>query len=615
MSILNTSENGGSLSRVTRHASQSAFSFKGKWLVRYERGEFSYPEILTLLPPLQTRLETLGLNCEFLNVSFSRTVPRNRFFQVGDHLFVKHSGSDMQLSETDPGAFAVQARLEPLARPIRGVELLFPRRQGDPRWKTMGLPAAQLLLASALQANGFSADPQPLDLPAAAPRPAGADMTGITLFEDLLPDLRAYLAGLRRQYQGVIAAGGPLLTLAPLAALYHLPQIELAVRGEAELVLPGVLKALNQGDLEALLSLPGVFWQQPGLVVLSAFDRVNRPETFRRLAVDLSFLRPGHMAHGLEMNFSRGCKRGCVFCCRVQGAKFRKLPLEKAEEILAQYERKLEEFALAGGESRALNINDDDILQDPAYAAAVFALIKKRGWRIHGVQTSPASLLQGGDAADPAVLDLVADRDLYVNGRPLLWLGTDVFLPQRARRLGKRLPAEQGFLLLLGELEKRGLRHFHYWISSDGDSTWPEFVEELALIVAYHRDFPGFSLLAHAPFTVPYPASALGRKLARNAVPTPALKIREEFAAPDPRFAYVLAERLETAFPNLNRLLNNEKAGGKSGFFGFLKEKDFKAAAQLAYHFLKQEELQGLTIDANLARARERLEKVIEELL
>jgi hypothetical protein len=592
------------------------FAFKGKWLVRYEPGEFTYPEILTLLPPLQTRLEQQGLNADFLNISFSRTVPRSRFFQVGDHLFVKHNGSDMQPSETDPGAFAVQTNLEALARPIQRVDLLFPRLQSDPRWKTMGLPAAQLFLASALQASGFSACPRPLDLPAAdlPPGAAAADMIGFTLFEDLLPAMRDFLAGLRRQYQGIIAAGGPLLTLAPLAALYHLPQIELAVRGEAELVLPGVLKALNQGDVEALFSQPGIFWQRPGLVVLSAFDRVNRPETFKRLAVDLSFLQPGQMTHGLEMNFSRGCKRGCVFCCRVQGAKFRKLPLEKTEEILTQYEGKLEEFSLAGGESRVLNINDDDILQDPAYAAAIFALIKKHGWRIHGVQTSPASLLQGGDAANPGTLDQVADRDLYVDGRPLLWLGTDVFLESRARRLGKRLPAENGFRLLLGEFEKRGLRHFHYWISSDGDSTWQEIAEELALIIAYHRDFPGFALLAHAPFTVPYPASALGRRLARSAA-IPAVKIREEFPAPDPRFAYVLVERLETAFPNLNRLLNNEKAGGTLGFFGFLKEKDFKAAAQLAYYFLKQEELQGLAIDPNLARAREKLEKVIGELL
>ncbi len=431
------------------------FKFRGKWLVRYEPGEFTYPEILTLLPPLQTRLEPQGLNCEFLNISFSRTVPRSRFFQVGDHLFVKHNGSDMQLSETDPGAFAVQTRLEPLARPIQrgrpavpapaersALEDHGPAR--SPAFPGRG-PAGQRL---------FGLSPAPGPAGRRPPGAAAADMIGFTLFEDLLPAMRDYLAGLRRQYQGVIAAGGPLLTLAPLAALYHLPQIELAVRGEAELVLPGVLKALNQGDLEALFSHPGVFWQQPGLVVLSAFDRVNRPETFRRLAVDLSFLQPGHMAHGLEMNFSRGCKRGCVFCCRVQGAKFRKLPLEKAEEILAQYERKLEEFALAGGESRAMNINDDDILQDPAYAAAVFALLKKHGWRIHGVQTSPASLLPGGEAANPGVLDLVADKDLYVDGRPLLWLGTDVFLPAAGQAPGQAPAGGGGLSPFAGRIRK-----------------------------------------------------------------------------------------------------------------------------------------------------------------
>ncbi len=42
------------------------------------------------------------------------------------------------------------------------------------------------------------------------------------------------------------------------------------------------------------------------------------------------------------MNFSRGCRRGCVFCCRAQGAKFRKLPLEKAEELLKEYRKKVD---------------------------------------------------------------------------------------------------------------------------------------------------------------------------------------------------------------------------------------------------------------------------------
>ncbi len=592
------------------------FAFKGKWLVRYEPAEFAYPEVLTLLPPLQARLEQQGLNYKFLNIHLSRAVRRSRFFPVGDRLFIKHNGSDMPPAETDPGAFAVRTHLEPLARPIRSIDLLFPRLPSDRRWQTMGLPAAQLFLAASLQASGFQVSPLMLDLPAAttAAEASTADMLGFTLFEDLILPARDFISGLKPKYPGLLAAGGPLLTLAPLAALVHLPQIDLAVRGEAELALPEIINALNQGDIEALFRQSGLFWRQPGLIVIANFDRINRPETFKHVRMDLGFLKPAQLARGLEINFSRGCKRGCVFCCRVQGSKFRKLPLEKAEELLKKYDEKTAEFSIPGTAARGMNINDDDILQDPAYAAAIFALVRKYGFRIHGIQTSPASLVQSGDEANAGVLDLAADPGLYLDGRPLLWLGTDVFLPQRARRLGKRLPSPPAFAVLLAELEKRGLRHFHYWISSDGDSTWDEFVEELALIAIFQRDFPNFGLLAHAPFIVPYPASLLFRRLTKNDSAPAAMKIRAELRAPDPLFDLVLPERLETAWPNLNRLLRNEKAGGEKGFFDLLKEINLAAAAQLAYHFLKQEELQSLSIDPNLARARERLEKVIEEL-
>jgi hypothetical protein len=209
------------------------------------------------------------------------------------------------------------------------------------------------------------------------------------------------------------------------------------------------------------------------------------------------------------------------------------------------------------------------------------------------------------------VLDLAVDPDLFVEGRPLLWLGTDVFLPARARRLGKKLPPAEKFVALLAAMEKRGLRHFHYWISSDGESTWEEFIEELALIRRYSRDFPNFGLLAHAPFIVPYPASPMFGRLPAG---DPKLKLKLELHAPDPRFGYRVVERLETHWPQLNNLLKNEKAGGEKGFFDFLKTRDFKAAAQLAYHFLKQEQLQSVSSESgDLTWSLVKLEELIQK--
>jgi radical SAM superfamily enzyme YgiQ (UPF0313 family) len=589
------------------------FPFTGKWLVKYDPSEFIYRDILLLLTQIQDNFKHKGVNFRFLNVIFSNKIDKNTFFRNKEHIFINFNGKGTEFSERKTISFA-PAVLGPLAKPIHSVNLLFPRLNSDQRWKTMGLPASHLFLASSLQASGFHVATIPLSLPDAAPLPGAlsADMAGFTVFEDLFPPLRAYLAHFRVIFGGWLAAGGPFPTLAPLAALYHLPQINLFVRGEAEEVFPQILKALNQGDADALFRNEGFVWQQPGLIVMSGFDRINRPETFSKFKTDISFLKPEHMAQGLEMNFSRGCNRGCLFCCRVLGTKYRKLPLEIAEKILQEYGEKISEFSLSGNQIRAVNINDDDILQDPAYTAAVFALIKKYAFRIHGIQTSPASLVQSDEHVKPDVLALAADPGLYLDGRPLLWLGTDVFLLRRARRLGKRLPSVQAFAGLLAELEKHGLRHFHYWISSDGDSTWEEFSEELSLIIGFYRKFPNFGLLAHAPFIVPYPASRLSQRLPEGVLN---LKIKIELDALDPRFRYSVVERLETKWQNLNRLLRNEKAGGEAGFFDFLKEKDLIAAAQLAYFFLKQEKLQSPAADPRLIIAREKLEKVIGELL
>ena len=587
------------------------FAFKGTWLINYESDQNDPQEILIVLAKIQDYFNKRDIKFNSINIKFKINGPENCFFKENENIFLNLNDSKGVIKETGSKPTEI-AEFKPLKKPIKTISLLFPRLESDPRWKTIGLPAGHILLAASLTANGFEPSARPLSL-SGENRPSeelSADMTGITLFEDLLPLLEPFLADFRGSHEGILAVGGPFPTLAPLAAIYHLPQVNLFVRGEAELALPGILQALNRGDGEALFANTGLFWQQPGVIAMAGFDKVIRPDDLGAVTVDLDFMNTTLVEHGLEMNFSRGCKRACVFCCRAQGAKFRKLPLEKAGELLANYSRKAS--ALQSAMARTVNINDDDILQDPDYARGLLALIRKNNLRIFGVQTSTASLIKSSGVPDPKILDLVADPGLYVGDKPLLWLGTDAFLSQRARRLGKKRPPAKKFKELLKELEKRNVRHFHYWISSDGDSTWLEFVEELALIFSFFRDFSNFGLLAHAPFVVPYPSSALFKSLAPD---DPRLKIKLRLDAPDARFSYRVIDRLETRWPQLNALLRNEKAGGEKSFFDFLKEKDLMAAAQLAYHFLKQEMLLSTIMDPNMKAARVRLEETITELL
>jgi hypothetical protein len=602
-------------------------SFSGNWLVNYDPKEYKYPEILSDLAEIQDFFNEKDIIFNKILVKFDKKAEKNHYFkEIGDVLLIFcEKNAPYEEIFTKPRETVT---LKPLERAIRTISLLFPRLENDPRWRTMGLPAAHLFLTAGLRSKGFAAAPLTLALPGGNPPPEAlsSDLAGITLFEDLLPVLRPFLAVFRASYEGILAAGGPFPTLAPLAAVHHLPQVNLFVRGEAERTLPAIVQALNLGDEQALFSEKGVFWQQPGMIAMAGFDQVNRPEDLGAVAVDLDFLEPALLENGLEMNFSRGCCRGCVFCCRAQGARFRKLPIEQAGELLQGYRKQVMGTARRaptengnGRDDRAptqsrypVNINDDDILQDLEYAREIFALVRKNSLRIFGIQTSIASLVGSDGRPRSEALDLVADPGLYVDDRPLLWLGTDAFLPERARRLGKRLASGERLRELLGEFEKRGLRHYHYWISSDGDSNWKEFVEELTLIFGFFRDFPGFGLLAHAPFIVPYPSSRMFSTLEPD---DPRLKIKLVLDAPDGRFSYRVIDRLETHWPQLNNLLRNDKAGGEKGFFDFLKEKDLMAAAQMAYYFLKQEMLQSVKSDQGLLRARVDLEKVISELM
>jgi hypothetical protein len=581
-------------------------------LINYDPQDYDNKEILLVLAKIQVHLKENSVKFNSINIIIKKKSEKNQYFQVNGDLFLIFYGIGSQFEQINarPGE---KAEFMALAKPIRTISLLFPRMENDPRWKTMGLPAGQLFLASALIAGGFDASPMPLVIPGEN-RPAGAlssDMAGITLFEDLLPLLGPFWADFRASYNGIMALGGPFPTLAPDAAAFHLPQADLIVRGEAELALPGILRALNTGDEKSFFAHQGVLWRQPGLLAMARFDHVNRPQGLGAVPIALDFMEKAHLEHGLEMNFSRGCRRGCVFCCRAQGARFRKLPLEKADELLAAYGRKAAELGMSTA-AGTVNVNDDDILQDPEYAAGIFALLKRRGMHMFGVQTSTASLVGAGGAPNQQVLDMVADRGLFVGGDPLLWLGTDAFLPARARRLGKKLPPPEPFRGLLRELERRKIRHYHYWISSDGETTWSEFVEELGLVFSLFRELPGFGLLAHAPFVVPYPSSALFAGIGPD---DPRLKARMELEAADARFAYRVIARLETSWPQLNALLRNERAGGEQGFFDFLKDKDMLAAAQLAYHFVKQEIFLNPETNHSLFTAKDILEQTIEHLL
>jgi hypothetical protein len=547
--------------------------FKGKRIIRYDPTVFEYGQILESL--------------------LNKDEKTNFYFHPADKAL------DLKIKK------------------IKTVGLSYPVLLSDRRWETIHLTASSLFLGSSLANAGFDVVVKKQILPVSVidSQLLSCDMIGFTLFEDLFIQTKNLLSQLRNHYKfnGIIAAGGPLITLTPFKSTFHLPEINLLVRGEAEFLLPGLIKAINANDIDKLLEFKGFLFQVPGIIIISDFNEINIPDHFDGFQFNLDFLEKNHLEAGLEINVSRGCKRGCIFCSAVQGKQLRKLPKILVDDLLNLFSGKLDAFNIQSPHTRTVNINDDDILQDPGYANDIFQSIKKNQFQLWGVQTSMDSFFTDSGEIQFKVLDVIDDKSLYVENNPLVWLGTDTFLRQRGKRLGKKTPVEAQLLRLIEEFEKREIRNYHYWISSDYLSDWDEFTREFMFIYQLYSRFNYFGLIAHSPFLVPYSTTPVYSHLIHSKELKNRVKYRQILKSNKDLFTFPLVERVETGYRHLNRLLNNEKLNDGPGFFDYLRQKDYVHAFITLYNFLKQERMEAVPQE----RSQEliQIERNVEELI
>jgi hypothetical protein len=600
--------------------------FKGKWIVVYNPDEFQYHQILDKLIDIHGRLEENQEKAAYKVIIFDKKTSQEGFNINTGNTY-----------ESILGAFSID--IKPEKDHIKNIMLAHPALMSDKRWETIHLTSAALFLGSALQESGFNVSTHKLVMPVTSlndflkDENKPIDLLGLTLFEDLFKETRGFLDRLSNSaFKGLLAGGGPMITLQPLASAWHLPELNLLVRGEAEFVLPGLLQAINANNLEVLLNAKGFLYQVPGLIIISDLDYINRPADFKGFSFHLDFLGNNKLENGLEINLSRGCCRGCIFCSHVQGRGIRQLPPEIFERLLCTLKVlggvgnvALREGIFQKGSdppealeylyTRSININDDDILQDMAYAEKIFQLIKQHGFRLWGIQTSINSFFTAEHTLDYKVLDLISDEVLYVDNNRVVWVGTDAFLKKRGKRLGKWIPSEAQMNALLKAFEERGIGNYHYWISSDYDTDWQEFISEFLYIYRLYITYRTFGLIAHAPFLVPYPSTPLYRHLQRSSELHERIKCKQILKAGKKIFELPLVERVETGYLFLNRLLNNEKWGNRLGFFDYIKQKDYLNASITIYDFLKQERLSYESIQHPESPRLLETEKELEEFI
>ena len=365
---------------------------------------------------------------------------------------------------------------------IEKVLLLFPRKT-EKRWENFSFPPSILFLVGGLEKKGFSVDFSYLEIPSLKLSPSRKisdyQVIGITVFDDFFLEISEFVSKLPSEI--LVALGGITPTMAPMETFKIIERANVVFAGEGECAFPTLLDALRKGEI-----LDGPWGLRLGNKIY--FRKGVIREDLSLTPISFSVFSEEFLQKGLELVVSRGCPRSCIFCTHVHGRIQRQTPPERIKNWLQR-------FKDSGGKT-LVNLADDDILLYPEYAKKVFSVLKQEGFSIWGIQTSMDSLLR--EDAFYAIMEAP-----FVS-EPVVWIGTDVFISSRAKRLAKKAKEDE-IERVVKKLDSIGVRNYHYWILSDCLSTLDEFAEEFSFVASLVRKYKSFHLLPNSPFLIPYP--------------------------------------------------------------------------------------------------------------
>ncbi len=441
------------------------------------------------------------------------------------------------------------------------VLLIFPRTQED-RWKGIYAPPSVIFLSGGLRERGFDVDFSFLDvglLNLLPPRTLENYFAiGISLFDDFFLEISNFVKSIPTG--PLVALGGITPTMAPLEVFHLFPRANIVFPGEGDRLFGDLLLSLKKGKIP----------QGPWGIRLLGKEIPPAPSPVRE---DLAWSVPDLEMAGsdLEIVFTRGCPRSCIFCTHAHGRQQRKTPLALVREWMRRFREN-------GGER--VNLADDDILLDPTYASEVFKILREEGLKLWGIQTSMESLRR------PSALKAIKEAPFV--SEPVLWIGTDAFLQRRAKRLAKRSGPEE-IQRTVERLEDVGVSHYHYWILTDCLSTLGEFAEEFSLVAKLMLRFGNFHILPNSPFLIPYPYTP-SFKRARRLCPE---RIVYKAILRDGEVEYPLVALEKPAQDTLYHFLHPGRTLipwlSPGQFLHHLRQGDVERAASLLLSLLRQE--------------------------
>lgn len=318
------------------------------------------------------------------------------------------------------------------------------------------------------------------------------DVVGIQALTFALPDAVLVARAARKAApKAVIVFGGPHPTIYP-GETVALPEADIAVVGEGELVFMALLRALADGSPPE--NIPGVFTKRmlesgraaPQPAFIDSLDDLKMPA--RHLSDNSLYFSPMSGRRGITtMMSSRGCPFRCIFCNRPQmGKRFRK---RSAESVVLEMTHCVEKLGV-----KEIFFYDDTFNVDASRVIDICALIGKAGLKVDW------DIRARVDAMNARVLS-----ELAAAGCTRIHYGVESGSPRVMKRLGKDLDIERArevFKLT----RKAGIETLGYFMIGCPDETEDDMKMTFDLLRALPMDY------AHIGIFTPFPGTAIYRE-------------------------------------------------------------------------------------------------------
>jgi radical SAM superfamily enzyme YgiQ (UPF0313 family) len=253
---------------------------------------------------------------------------------------------------------------------------------------------------------------------------AGADLFGFSTICSTYPfTLRLANEVRRRAPDRPIILGGPQATVTDRLAIQHFPCVDVVVRGEADHVLPTLVRAIGTGS--ALSDVSGITFRENGIVRRTDdAPLVDDLDALPDAAYDLDTLLPRRTAVSVELG--RGCPFACEFCSTNDFFR-RRFRLKSPQRVIAQMRRLHEQY----GHERFSLVHDMFTVDRRKVAAFCEAMQASGG----GLKWTCSART---DCVDAELLELMAQ-----SGCVGVFFGVESGSPDQQRRMNKHLDLDE----------------------------------------------------------------------------------------------------------------------------------------------------------------------------